>query len=142
MSLGYKIVTSSGFDKEILNVHFFPTNFLQKAHILVTLKSGLLGERLKLLKDNIKELEVIHEEETSGDTGQRIKNGAIGYILLGPIGLLGAALGGAKSVLTIRVLTLDNRQLILEVKPKDCEKIFHDLMGINLQEEVNKGYLK
>jgi hypothetical protein len=140
--IGYKVVTSSGFNSEILNVNFLPSNFLQKAHLMVTLRGGILGERLKLTKDEIKEIEVLHEEETSSDTGQRIKNGAIGVVLLGPIGLLGAALGGAKSLITIRVLTHDNRQLILEMKPKECEKIFKDLVGINLQEEINKGLLK
>lgn len=140
--IGYKVVTSSGFNAEILNVNFLPSNFLQKAHLVVTLKSGILGERLKLTKDEIKEIEVLHEEETSSDVGQRIKHGAVGFVLLGPIGLLGAALGGAKSFLTIRVLTQANCQLILEVKPKECEQIFKELLGINLQEEINKGLLR
>ncbi len=140
--IGYKVITSSGFNNEILNVNFLPSNFLQKAHLMVTIKGGILGERIKLTKDEIKEIEILHEKETSSDTGQRIKHGAIGVVLLGPIGLLGAALGGAKSLLTIRVLSHNNCQLILEIPPKECEKIFKELVGINLQDEINNGLLK
>lgn len=139
---GFKVLTSSNFEKEIVMVDFLGKTMFDEAHLQVLIKEGLFGKKLKFFKGQLKEAEIVHEEQSSSDAGQRIKNAALGTVLLGPIGLLGAAFGGNKSVLKVRIITNMDQQLLLEMKPKDCEKLLKDLMGVDIDKLVNEQYLK
>lgn len=139
--LGYKILASEGYSNEVMQISFFEKNFLKKAHIQVTIKEGLLGKRFDYFKGDFELMEIVHEEESTSDTGQRIKNAAIGAAILGPIGLLGAAFGGKQSVLKVKFVTKDSKKFLLELKPKDCQTLFKEFLDIDLEKELNKNLL-
>jgi hypothetical protein len=54
---------------------------------------------------------------------------------------LGAAFGGKKSILKVRFVTKDSKKFLLELKPGDCQKIFKELMDVDLEKEINKKLL-
>lgn len=139
--LGYDILATEGFESEVVYIQYVDKTFLSKAHIKLTLKEGIIGKTCKYFKGDFELMEIVHEEEASSDTGQRIKNAAIGTVLLGPIGLLGAAFGGKKSILKVRFVTKDSKKFLLELKPSDCQKIFKELMDVDLEKEINKKLL-
>lgn len=139
--LGYKVLATEGYSNEVMQISYFEKTFLKKAHIQVTMKEGLLGKRFDYFKGDFELVEIVHEEETSSDTGQRIKNAAIGAVVLGPIGLLGAAFGGKKSILKVKFLTRDSKKFLLELKPSDCQVLFKEFMEIDLEKEANKQLL-
>jgi len=135
--LGYKVLATEGYSNEILQISYFEKTFLKKAHIQVTMKEGLLGKRFDYFKGDFELMEIVHEEESTSDTGQRIKNAAIGAAILGPIGLLGAAFGGKQSILKVKFLTKDSKKFLLELKPKDCQILFKEFMDVDLLKETN-----
>ncbi len=139
---GFKVLTSSNFEKEIIMVDFLGKTMFDEAHLQVLLKDGIFGKKLKFFKGQLKEAEIVHEEQSSSDAGERIKNAALGTVLLGPIGLIGAAFGGAKSILKVRIITNLDQQLLLEMKPKDCEKLLKDLMDVDINRLMNEQFLK
>lgn len=139
--LGYKILASEGYSNEVMQISFFEKNFLKKAHIQVTIKEGILGKRFDYFKGDFELMEIVHEEESTSDTGQRIKNAAIGAAILGPIGLLGAAFGGKQSTLKVKFVTKDSKKFLLELKPKDCQILFKEFMDTDLEKEINKSLL-
>lgn len=53
---GFKVLTSSGFDKEIIMVDFLGKTMFDNAHLQVLMKDGLLGKKLKYFKGQLKEL--------------------------------------------------------------------------------------
>lgn len=140
--MAFKVLASSGFDKEIIMVDYLPKTPFGEAHLQVLLKGGFLGTKLKFLKKDIQEMEVIDEKEVSSDGAQRLKNAAIGTFLLGPIGLIGAAIGGAKSTLRLRVGLNQGQQLLLEVKSDQCVKLLKELASLNLDQLQNESLLK
>ena len=50
------LITSKGFEKDIIRVDYFPKSPLNQAYIQITFKSGLLGERIKYTNEEIAEL--------------------------------------------------------------------------------------
>lgn len=140
--LGYKILATQGYSNEVIQISFFEKNFLKKAHIQVTMKEGLLGKRFDYFKGDFELMEIVHEEESTSDTGQRIKNAAIGAAILGPIGLLGAAFGGKQSTLKVKFVTKDSKKFLLELKPKDCQILFKEFLEIDLEKELESKMLK
>lgn len=139
---GFKVLASSGFEKEIVMVDFLSKNMLGEAHLQVLLKDGLFGKKLKFFKADIKEAEIVDENEVSSDSGQRVKNAAIGIVLLGPIGLLGAALGGAKKHISLRLTLLQGQQLVLEMTTKECSNVLKELAGLDINKILNEQLLK
>lgn len=139
---GFKVLTSSNFEKEVLMVYFLGKTMFDEAHLQILVKDGVFGKKLKYFKGQLKEAEIVHEEQSSSDAGERIKNAALGTVLLGPIGLLGAAFGGAKSLLKVRIITNQDQQLLIEMKPKDCEKLLKELMDVDIQKMMNEKFLK
>jgi hypothetical protein len=127
---------------EITAVNYMPKTILTRPYIEVRTKGGLLRKSHKFYKDDFSEVAVIDEEQVSSDGAQRAKNAAIGVVLLGPIGLLGAALGGAKNSMKLRFIAKHCEQWLVEVKPKQCEEILRDLMGIDLKQALNAKLLK
>jgi hypothetical protein len=108
----------------------------------VVIKGGILGTRKHFYKDDFSEVAVVDESEASSDGAQRAKNAAIGVVLLGPLGLLGAALGGAKKLIKIRFVTKTGEQLVVQLYPKKCEEILKGLMNIDLDQALNQKLLK
>lgn len=139
---GFKVLTSSNFDKEIIMVDFLGKSMITEAHLQILLKDGIMGKKLKFFKGQLKEAEIVHEEQSSSDVGERIKNAALGTVLLGPIGLLGAAFGGVNTLLKVRIVTNQDQQLLLEMKPKDCEKLLKELMDVDINRLMNEQFLK
>jgi hypothetical protein len=139
--LGYTILATEGFLHEVSVINYRVKTFISKPCIQVIVKEGVGGKRYDFFKGDFELMEIVHEEEASSDTGQRIKNAAIGTVLLGPIGLLGAAFGGKKSILKVRFVTKDSKKFLLELKPGDCQKIFKELMDVDLEKEINKKLL-
>lgn len=139
--LGYDILATEGYESEVAYIQYVDKTFLNKAHVKLTLKEGSFGKTCKYFKGDFELMEIVHEEEASSDTGQRIKNAAIGTVLLGPIGLLGVAFGGKKSILKVRFVTKDSKKFLLELKPADCQKIFKELIDVDLEKEINKKLL-
>ena len=135
--LGYKILATEGYPNEVLQISYFEKNFFKKAYIQVTMKEGLLGKRFDYFKGDFELMEIVHEEESTSDTGQRIKNAAIGAAILGPVGLLGAAFGGKQSVLKVKFVTKDSKKFLLELKPKECQALFKEFIDIDLEKEIN-----
>lgn len=140
--IGFKVLASSNFDRDIIMVDFLRKTMFDEAHLQVLLKEGLFGKKLKFFKGQLKEAEIVHEEQISSDAGQRIKNAALGTVLLGPIGLLGATFGGAKSILKVRITTNLDQILLIEIKPKDFENLLKDLMDVDIQMLMNKHLSK
>lgn len=139
--LGYKILATDGFSQEVTMISFRDKTIISKACMSVVTKEGFTGKTHNYYKGDFELLEIVHEEEASSDTGQRIKHAAIGAAILGPIGLLGAAFGGRKTILKVKFVTKDSKKFLLELDIKECQKLFLVFLDIDLAKEANKQLL-
>lgn len=140
--MSLKVLSSYGFENTIISVGIADKAFFSKAKLVVIVKKGFSQVIYEYLEEDIEQIDIVDEEEISTDTGQRVKNAAIGVVLLGPIGLLGAAWGGSKKLIKLRVCMRNTQALLLEVNKKECERLFLQLKGIDVQKELNDQLLK
>lgn len=41
----------------------------------------------------------------------------------------------------VRIITNQDQQLVIEMKPKDCEKLLKELMDVDIQKMMNEKFL-
>ncbi len=138
MLSGMKVLAKQDVPDTFLRIDFMD----HKNYFLLQFSGGLLGKKEELYKDDIESIEIVDETQKSSDGAQRAKNAAIGVVLLGPIGLLGAAMGGAKKEFKLRVVFKNKMQFVVQVTGKECANIVKGIMGKTPEELQNEHLLK
>ncbi len=117
-----KILAADGFKSELIEINISAKSFKEAAHFLLTLKDGIIGKRIKVFKSDIKEMEIVNQEQ-SADSLQK-------------------ALSDKRSVFKVRVTTNQGEKMLLEMKTNACEDIFKFIMEVDLKTLINEDRYK
>ena len=136
------IVACANFDGKVLKANFYRKTIFTRAVVMLVINDGGKNPVLKLYANDIGSIELVDEEQISSDGAQRARNAAIGVVLLGPVGLLGAAMGGAKKSFKLRFTTKSNQVFIVDAKEKEATEIFKELANMDFNQAKNEKFLK
>lgn len=99
-----------------------------QAYIAIRSFGGFEKERIYLNKDTIERYEIIGED-TSKNMGSSFVKGAIGSVVLGPVGMVAGALAGSNNTnATLAIYFKDGKKSLIKVNESAYQSIISDFL--------------